>query len=557
MLVKELGDSRRQVKMEMLLRALFQPSGLTPHGFCLLWEPGLIWLHAVSDTLIMMAYYSIPLALIHFVRRRRDVAFSWIFWLFAAFILACGTTHLMSIVTLWEPLYWLDGAIKAITAILSVSTAIVLWPLIPRALALPSPASLREMNVELARQIAERDHAEEQLRISEARLRQIQKMETIGQLTGGVAHDFNNLLTVMLGGLDSIERQIVQMPENPALDAIRRSAAMATKAVERAATLTHRLLAFSRRQPLEPKPIDANRLVADMSELLRRTLGETIDLETVLAGGLWSVTADPNQLENSLLNLAVNARDAMPEGGKLTIETGNTFLDEAYVAKLVESLPAGQYVMIAVSDTGGGMDSATLDRAFEPFFTTKDIGRGTGLGLSQVYGFVLQSRGYVRIYSEIGQGTVVKLYLPRRIGADDAPDADIGAQRSTAHGEGENVLVVEDHEDLRAYSAGAVREMGYRVFEAADAKAALAILDSDASIDLLFTDVVLPGGMNGRQLADAALKSRPDLKVLFTTGYTRNAIVHNGQLDPGIQLLGKPFTYSDLAAKLRTVLDAD
>jgi signal transduction histidine kinase/CheY-like chemotaxis protein len=557
MLVKELGDSRRQVKMEMFLRALFQPEGLTPHGFCLLWEPGLIWLHAVSDSLIMMAYYSIPLALIHFVRHRRDVAFSWIFWLFAAFILACGTTHLMSIITLWEPLYWLDGAIKAITAILSVSTAIVLWPLIPRALALPSPAALREMNVELARQIAERDHAEEQLRISEARLRQIQKMETIGQLTGGVAHDFNNLLTVMLGGLDSIERQIVQIPESPAIIAIRRSAAMATKAVERAATLTHRLLAFSRRQPLEPKPIDANRLVADMSELLRRTLGETIDLETVLAGGLWSVTADPNQLENSLLNLAVNARDAMPGGGKLTIETGNTYLDEAYVAKLVEPLPAGQYVMIAVSDTGGGMDSATLDRAFEPFFTTKDIGRGTGLGLSQVYGFVLQSRGYVRIYSEIGQGTVVKLYLPRRIGADDAPDTDVDAHRSTANGEGETVLVVEDHEDLRAYSAGAVREMGYRVFEAADAKAALAILDSDVSIDLLFTDVVLPGGMNGRQLADAALKSRPDLKVLFTTGYTRNAIVHNGQLDPGIQLLGKPFTYSDLAAKLRAVLDGD
>jgi CheY-like chemotaxis protein len=329
------------------------------------------------------------------------------------------------------------------------------------------------------------------------------------------------------------------------------------KAVERAATLTHRLLAFSRRQPLEPKPVDANRLVADMSELLRRTLGETIDLETVLAGGLWSVTADPNQLENSLLNLAVNARDAMPEGGKLTIETGNTYLDEAYVAKLVEPLPAGQYVMIAVSDTGIGMDSVTLDRAFEPFFTTKDIGRGTGLGLSQVYGFVLQSRGYVRIYSELGQGTVVKLYLPRRIGADDAPEAGAIRAISAAIGEGETVLVVEDHEDLRAYSTGAISEMGYHVIEAADVKAALAILDSDVPIDLMFTDVVLPGGMNGRQLADAAMASRPQLKVLFTTGYTRNAIVHNGQLDPGIQLLGKPFTYSDLAAKIRAVLDSD
>ena len=541
--------------METLLSALFQPSGLTPHGFCLLWEPGLIWLHAASDAIIGLSYYSIPLALIQFVRRRDDVAFSWIFWLFAAFILACGTTHFMALVTLWQPLYWIDGLIKAITAILSIFTAVLLWPLLPRALAMPSPAALREVNVELARQIAERDHAEEQLRTSEARLRQVQKMETIGQLTGGVAHDFNNLLTVMLGGLDAIERQLTAIPESPALAQIKRSAAMAMKAVERATTLTHRLLAFSRRQPLEPKPVDANRLVADMSELLRRTLGETIDLETVLAGGLWSVTADPNQLENSLLNLAVNARDAMPEGGKLTIETSNAYLDEAYVAKLVEPLPAGQYVMIAVSDTGIGMDSITLERAFEPFFTTKDVGRGTGLGLSQVYGFVLQSHGYVRIYSELGQGTVVKLYLPRRFGADAAPETGAERRHAGVKGEGETVLVVEDHEDLRAYSVGAVKEMGYHVLEATDAKTALAILKSDTPVDLLFTDVVLPGGMNGRQLADTAQRSRPRLKVLFTTGYTRNAIVHNGQLDPGIQLLSKPFTYSDLAAKIRAVLD--
>ena len=543
--------------METFLSALFEPSGLTPHGFCLQWEPGLLWLHATSDALIAVAYYSIPLALIRFVRQRSDIAFSWILWLFAAFILACGTTHVLSIVTLWQPFYWLDAAVKALTAVLSITTAVILWPLIPRALAVPSPAALRAVNVELARQITERDQAEEALRISEARLRQVQKMETIGQLTGGVAHDFNNLLTVMLGGLDSIERQVTGLPASDASAAIGRSAAMATKAVERAAQLTHRLLAFSRRQPLEPKPIDANRLVADMSELLRRTLGETVDLEAVLAGGLWGVQADPNQLENSLLNLAVNARDAMPNGGKLTIETGNAYLDEAYVAQLVEPLPAGQYVMITVSDTGIGMDNATLERAFEPFFTTKDIGRGTGLGLSQVYGFVLQSKGYVKIYSEVGQGTVVKLYLPRRAGADAALEAGAGDAGAAAPGEGETVLVVEDHEDLRAYSTGAVKEMGYRVLEAADAKEALAILDSNATIDLLFTDVVLPGGMNGRQLADAAWKTRPTLKVLFTTGYTRNAIVHNGQLDPGIQLLGKPFTYSDLAEKIRSMLDAD
>jgi signal transduction histidine kinase/CheY-like chemotaxis protein len=540
--------------MGTILNALFQPSGLTPHGFCLLWEPGLIWLHTIADALIGVAYYSIPLALINFVRHRRDIAFSWIFWLFAAFILACGTTHFMSIVTLWQPLYWLDGAVKAITAMLSVITAMVLWPLIPRALALPSPAALRAVNIELAQQISERDQAEEALRVSEARLRQIQKMETIGQLTGGVAHDFNNLLTVVLGGLDSIERQIAQLPESPIMEAIGRSAAMALKAVDRAATLTHRLLAFSRRQPLEPKAIDANRLVADMSELLRRTLGETINLETVLAGGLWRVEADPNQLETSLINLAVNARDAMPKGGKLTIETGNSFLDEAYVAKLVEPVPPGQYVMIAVSDTGTGMDQATLERAFEPFFTTKEVGRGTGLGLSQVYGFVLQSQGYVRIYSELGVGTVVKLYLPRRTGAEIAAAATNSASSPQA-GQGETILVVEDHDDLRGYSTGALREMGYRVFEAPDAHAALAVFDTDIHIDLLFTDVVLPGGMNGRELADAVATRRPDMKVLFTTGYTRNAIVHNGQLDPGIQLIGKPFTYSDLAAKIRAVLD--
>jgi signal transduction histidine kinase len=541
--------------MNTILDALFQPSGLTPHGFCLLWEPGLIWLHAASDALIGIAYYSIPLALINFVRRRRDIAFSWIFWLFAAFILACGTTHFMSIITLWQPLYWLDGAIKAITATLSIVTAIILWPLIPRALALPSPAALREVNVQLAREIVERDLAQEALRVSEARLRQVQKMETIGQLTGGVAHDFNNLLTVVLGGLDSIERQVARLPQDEITAIIARSAAMGLKAVDRAATLTHRLLAFSRRQPLEPKPIDANRLVADMSELLRRTLGETIELETVLAGGLWRIQADPIQLETSLINLAVNARDAMPDGGKLTIETGNTYLDEAYVAKLVEPLAPGQYVMIAVSDTGTGMDVATLERAFEPFFTTKDIGRGTGLGLSQVYGFVLQSRGHVRIYSEVGIGSAVKLYLPRLAGQDGLIAPDKTAEIAPLDGQGETVLVVEDHDDLRGYSTSALREMGYRVLEAADAHAALAILATDVIVDLLFTDVVLPGGMNGRQLADAVAHGRPHMKILFTTGYTRNAIVHNGQLDPGIQLIGKPFTYSDLAAKIRTVLD--
>ena len=542
--------------MGSIFRALLDPSGLTPHGFCLLWEPGLIWLHAVADAVIGLAYYSIPLALISFIRHRRDIVFGWIFWLFAAFILACGTTHFMSILTLWHPFYWLDGVIKAATALLSIATAIILWPLIPRALAVPSPAALRAINNELQREIVERDQAEQALRVSEARLRQVQKMETIGQLTGGVAHDFNNLLTVILGGLDSIQRRVSSVSDSSVAASISRAAMMALHAVESAATLTHRLLAFSRRQPLEPKVLAPNKLVAEMSELLRRTLGETINLQTVLAGGLWPIWADPNQLENSLLNLAVNARDAMENGGKLTIETANAYLDEAYVADLLEPTSAGQYVMIAVADSGTGMDRDTMERAFEPFFTTKDVGKGTGLGLSQVYGFVMQSKGHVRIYSEFGEGTVVKLYLPRWVGAEgDRPETtDIHAAPEARPGE--TILLVEDHADLREYSAGALAEMGYEVLQAADAAGALAILQSSAKIDLLFTDVVLPGEMNGRQLADKARVDRPGLRVLYTTGYTRNAIVHNGQLDIGVQLIGKPFTYADLAVKIRAVLDA-
>jgi signal transduction histidine kinase len=541
--------------MDSILRALFDPSGLTPHGFCLLWEPGLLWIHAASDALIGISYYSIPLALIYFVRRRRDLEFSWIIWLFAAFILACGTTHFMSILTLWEPAYWLDGAIKFLTAIVSVATAIILWPLIPKALAVPSAQALREVNTELARQIAERDQAEAALRASEARVRQMQKMETIGQLSGGIAHDFNNLLTVMMGGLDTIEQQLPKISPGPVVNRIQKSQAMALKAVERAAVLTRRLLAFSRRQPLEPKLIDANKLIAETSELLQRTLGETIALETVTAAGLWLIRADNHELENSLLNMAVNARDAMPNGGKLTIETGNTFLDDSYVGQIAETIPTGQYVMIAVTDTGIGMDAATRERAFEPFFTTKDVGKGTGLGLSQVYGFIRQSSGHVRIYSELGQGTTIKLYLPRQTGDVGEAEAEAARGAPPERGHGETILVVEDNDDLRAYSTSAISDMGYTVLEAATGKEALELIDSSPQIALLFTDVVLPGGMNGRQIVDEALKRRPLLKVLYTTGYTRNAIVHNGELDPGVQLIGKPFALVDLAAKLRAILD--
>ncbi|MEZ0170893.1 ATP-binding protein [Microvirga sp. TS319] len=395
----------------------------------------------------------------------------------------------------------------------------------------------------VAQEVAERMKAEEALR-------QAQKMEAVGQLTGGIAHDFNNLLTIIVGNIELLQRRL---PEGSGR--LLRAADHAMEATRRAATLTHRLLAFSRRQPLDPKPIDANKLVAGMSELLRRTLGETIVLETVLAGGLWRTQADPNQLENAIVNLAVNARDAMPDGGKLTIETANTRLDEAYVEALAEPLPPGQYVQVSVSDTGTGMDKGTMGRVFEPFFTTKEEGKGTGLGLSQVYGFVRQSNGHVRIYSELGEGTTIKIYLPRLIGSDEEP-AEIPSQKAApVKGSGETILVVEDEPSLRAYAVEALRDLGYRVLEASDGKGALMVVEQHPEIHLLFTDVVLIGGMNGRVLAEEVTKHRPGLPVLYTTGYTANAIVHHGRLDPGMHLIGKPFTYADLAAKVRRMLD--
>lgn len=410
---------------------------------------------------------------------------------------------------------------------------------------------LKKLNETLEQRVSE--EIRERLN-AESALRQAQKMEAIGQLTGGVAHDFNNLLTVILGGLDTIRREIEKAPGDMNIARIRRMQAMAFKGAERAATLTSRLLAFARRQPLAPKPVDLNKLIAGLNDLLQRTLGETIALEVVSSGGLWVAHADPAELESALMNLAINARDAMPRGGKLTIETANVFLDEDYVSALVEPVPAGQYVMLAVSDTGEGMDKQTIDRVFEPFFTTKAPGKGTGLGLSQVYGFVRQSGGHIRIYSEPGEGTVVKLYLAR----DESKmieSIEPSAARTAADGGSETILVVEDHEALREYSAGVLRELGYTVLTAADGETALRLLEKKPEVELIFTDVVLPG-MNGREFADRALKMRPHLKVLFTTGYTRNAIVHDGRLDDGVSLVTKPFTFAAIASKVRTVLDS-
>jgi PAS domain S-box-containing protein len=390
---------------------------------------------------------------------------------------------------------------------------------------------------------------------AEEALRQAQKMEAVGQLTGGVAHDFNNLLTIIQGGLDMIGRQIPTLENSAGVSRIVRGKDMAVEGVRRAAKLTSRLLAFARQQPLDPKSIDANKLVSSVCELLRRTLGETVILETVLAGGLWRTQADANQLENALVNLAVNARDAMPSGGKMTIETANAHLDEAYVNGLAEPVQAGQYVMIAVEDSGTGMDRPVLEHVFEPFFTTKGVGKGTGLGLSQVYGFVRQSAGHVRIYSEVGEGTTVKIYLPRHVGAEeDATEIDRSNAATHAIG-AESILVTEDDDALRVYAVELLSDLGYSVLAAPNAAAALDIIDRGHHIDLLFTDVVMPGSMNGRQLADEAVRRRPGLKVLFTTGYTRNAIVHHGRLDPGVEMIGKPFTFQELGERIRALLD--
>lgn len=404
---------------------------------------------------------------------------------------------------------------------------------------------LRQLNETLeqrvAQAIAERVQAEDALR-------QAQKMEAIGQLSGGIAHDFNNMLSVVLGSLDLLSRRIGPAPQ------ARRYVEAAMEGARRAAELTQRLLAFARQQSLKPEPLDANSLLAGMSEMLRRSLGADVRLETVFSGGLWRTCVDRNQLESAILNLAINARDAMPDGGRLTIETQNGFLDDRYAAAHPEVVP-GQYVLIAVTDTGEGMPPEVMAKVFDPFFTTKEVGRGTGLGLSQVYGFVKQTGGHVKIYSEVGQGTTVKIYLPRYFSRGDEPiDAPAPAVVPLAE-QHEVILVVEDEPAVRQFSVEALVELGYDVLEAHSATAALRLLDAHPEIVLLFTDVVMPD-VNGRKLADEAKRRRPELKILFTTGYTRNAIVHNGVLDPGVELIGKPFTIDDLAAKIRKVLDA-
>jgi CheY-like chemotaxis protein len=372
-------------------------------------------------------------------------------------------------------------------------------------------------------------------------------MDALGQLTGGIAHDFNNLLTGIIGSLDIVRRRMV---DGRAAD-IARFMDAASASAQRAAALTHRLLAFARRQSLDTKPSDVNALVLGMEELLHRTLGEQVSLRTELMAGLWPALADDNQLENAILNLAINARDAMPDGGQLTIETANIKLDAAFAAAMEDAM-AGDYVMIAVSDTGSGMPPDVVEKAFDPFFTTKPIGEGTGLGLSMIYGFVKQSAGHVRIYSEVGKGTTIKIFL-RRAEAELAASPQDSAQ--VPLGQGETVLVVEDDAAVRLIITDVLEELGYRHLEAPDGITALPILQSAQRVDLLVTDVGLPK-MNGRQLAEMARAARPALKVLFVTGYAEKAAVRHGFLEPGMEMLMKPFTLDSLATKVREMLPA-
>jgi signal transduction histidine kinase/CheY-like chemotaxis protein len=400
--------------------------------------------------------------------------------------------------------------------------------------------ALRAANLGLEAEAIEREAAEGQVR-------QLQKMEAVGQLTGGVAHDFNNMLAIVIGSLDMARRRLTGA-EHPS---ILRSLDNASDGANRAAVLTARLLAFSRQQPLEPVVLDINKLVAGMSDLLVRTISEPVQIETVLAGGLWRAHTDRAQLESALLNLAVNARDAMPNGGKLTIETGNAYLDDRYASQHTE-VTAGQYVLISVSDSGVGMGPEVIERAFEPFYTTKGVGKGSGLGLSQVFGFVKQTGGHLKIYSEVGEGTTVKIYLPRHVGASVL--AETISEEFTPQGEpDELILVVEDEASVRRMTVDALRDLGYTVVHAGSGGEALLALETHQSVALLFTDIVMPE-MSGRELADRALKDRPDLKVLYTTGYTRNAVVHNGIVDPGTAFLQKPFTLQQLAAKVRQTI---
>jgi signal transduction histidine kinase/CheY-like chemotaxis protein len=527
-------------------------SMLTPHGACLNWQPELIWLNAVSDAMVAVAFFTTAFVLGFYVwRRRREVMFRSVFWALAIFAAVSGVTRLVSIVTLWVPAYGIEGLTKSVLALISAAVTVAMLLARPRLLVLPTRIQLQQAYAALEEEIRQRRNAEamvkrfQELEANEAQVRQAQKMEAIGQLTGGIAHDFNNILTVITGTIEILGDAVKDRPH------LAQITNLISAAASRGAGLTQHLLAFARQQPLQPRSTDVNGLVIDAARLLRPTLGEQIEIESMLAHDSAPALIDPSQLSTAILNLALNARDAMPNGGKLTLETKNVVLDENYAGMNGEVKP-GNYVMIAVSDTGEGIPGSLHEKVFEPFFTTKDVGKGSGLGLSMVYGFVKQSNGHIKIYSEEGHGTTVKLYLPQAEGVADAPATE-AAVSPGEHGD-ESILIVEDDALVRQYVVTQISGFGYHTLAASNAAEGLAIINGAERIDLLFTDVIIPGGMNGRQLATEAVKRRPRLKVLYTSGYTENAIVHHGRLDAGVLLLPKPYLSSDLARMIRIAL---
>ncbi len=534
-----------------------------PHGMCYLWDPAVLWLSVISDSLIAAAYYAIPFLLFYFARRRRDVAFKGIFVAFGIFILACGTTHLMGAVTVWDPIYRLEGVIKAITAAASVATFAMLVPMMPSLIVLPSPAQLAKVNQSLEREIEERRAAEEEVRrineeleervarrtverrSLEDQLIQSQKMEAVGRLAGGVAHDFNNLLTVILGYTEMLRDRVGR--DSTAIeysDEIRCAA-------ERASSLTNQLLAFSRRQVAVPRVVDLNTIVQGIDRMLRRIIGEDIQLVARLSPGIPAVKVDPSHIDQVIMNLAVNSRDAMPEGGTLTIETAEVDLTAEYADRHI-GVEAGHYVLLAVSDTGTGMDAATRARVFEPFFTTKEIGKGTGLGLSIVYGIVKQNGGEILVYSEPGRGTAFKIYLPAVMESAEAVVRE--GEDSTPVPSTETILLVEDEPQVRSLTRTMLARLGYRVLEAESGDEALRIASGhEGPLDLLLTDVVMPR-MGGTDLARHVQSTRPGVRVLYMSGYTDNGVIDQGMLTADTPFIQKPFTSAALSRKVREVL---
>jgi signal transduction histidine kinase/CheY-like chemotaxis protein len=528
------------------LRHLFDSAELTPHGFCLLWRPELLWLQVVPDALIGCSYYSIPLALAYFVSKRRDVAFGWIFWMFAAFILGCGTTHFVESWTLWHPDYATQGLVKVATAAISVATAIVLWPLLPHVLALPSPSELRRANEALSIEIEERNRVVEALqremeehRRTEEILRQSQKMEGLGQLTGGIVHDFSNLLLILQGQLHILKRRGLVPGTEAQIGAMER-------AVARGEGLARRFLSFARRQILLPDLIDLREEMPKLVDLLRRSLRGDIEIRLDVAPTVGWVEVDRNEFELALINIAANARDALPRGGIVTINVTDETLhgDDRGLQELI-----GEFARIAISDNGAGVPAELIDRIFEPFFTTKEAGKGTGLGLPQVYTFAKRSNGIVTVESTLGRGTTITIYLPLSMAPSHSTRQEVSdllnqAPRGT-------ILLVDDNLEVADVKAMMLREYGYQVKLATDAEHALSIIVSNEAINLVVSDIVMPGKLNGIDLARVLRQRVPELPILLTTGYSIEA---RNAAEEGFAILPKPYRPELLYRAIRNLI---